>query len=123
MTIFWIGLAGAMGTLARFGIYHLMPPRPSHGFPWATLLANVLGCYFFGVVWILTERRVVFSEETRLIVLTGFMGAFTTYSTFAFETGQLLRDGHSWLALSNLAAQSIMGIGAVFLGFATARGM
>jgi len=123
MTIVWIGLAGALGTLTRFGLYPIMPPRSGDGFPWATLLANVLGCYLFGVVWMLAERKVAFSEDTKVIVLTGFMGAFTTYSTFAFETGQLLKDGYNGLALANLTAQTVLGIGALFLGIATARAM
>lgn len=121
--LLWIALAGAVGTLARYGIYQLVPKWTSDSFPWSTLVVNVLGCYLFGVVWILAERRLHITEETRLIVLTGFMGAFTTYSTYAFETGQMLRDGHWWSAFANLSAQTILGIGALFLGFATARTM
>jgi CrcB protein len=69
----------------------------------------------------MAEERLVISGETRAIVLTGFIGAFTTFSTFAFETGQLLRDAQWWSAVANLAAQNALGVVFLFLGFAVGR--
>lgn len=119
--LFWIALAGATGTLARYGLHQLIPRWNGHSFPWSTLFANVLGCFFFGWIWMWTERKLLDNTEIRLIVLTGFMGAFTTYSTFAFETGQMLRAGQLWLAFGNFSAQTVLGFSALFLGLAMGR--
>jgi len=82
---------------------------------------NLIGCFLFGLVFALAEERFVISSRLRIIFLTGFMGAFTTFSTFGFETAGMLRDGQWWPALSNLAAQNLGGIALVLLGFAVAR--
>ena len=71
------------------------------GFPRGTLVVNAAGCLLFGRVWCLGEERLVISGKTRLIILVGFLGSFTTFSSFAFETGQLLRDFQRWLAAGN----------------------
>lgn len=90
-------------------------------FPWGTLVVNGLGCFLFGIVWALAEERLVISGETRLILLTGFMGAFTTFSTFAFETGAFVRDSEWLLAVTNLIGQNVLGLALVFLGFTASR--
>jgi CrcB protein len=93
------------------------------GFPWGTLAVNTLGCFLFGVVWSLAEERLVISGETRLVVLIGFMGAFTTFSTYAFETGAMLRDAEWWLAAGNVLSQNLLGIAGFFLGGALGRSL
>ncbi len=85
----WLCFAGAAGTLARYGLAGLMQRLLGESFPWGTLTVNALGCFLFGVVWMLAEDRLVISGQTRFVILTGFMGAFTTFSTFAFETAAL----------------------------------
>src|SRR2546422_383232 len=104
-----LAFAGALGTLARYGLSGLAYRWWGESFPWGTLAVNLLGCFLFGLVWTLGEERLIISGETRLIVLTGFMGAFTTFSTFAFETTESLRDGEWWLAVANFAAQNVLG--------------
>ncbi|MBE7558083.1 fluoride efflux transporter CrcB [bacterium] len=116
-----IALAGAAGTLLRFALSGIVQRWAGAGFPWGTLAVNVLGCFLFGVVWMLAENRLVISGETRLIVLVGFMGAFTTFSTFAFETGELLRESEYLLAAGNVLVQNGLGIVALFLGWAIGR--
>lgn len=117
----WMALAGAMGTLSRYALSGLVQKFCGERFPWGTLTVNAIGCFLFGMIWALAEERLVISGETRFIVLTGFMGAFTTFSTFAFETGQLVRDSEWWLAAANLIGQNIAGLVCVFLGFAASR--
>jgi CrcB protein len=116
-----LALLGAVGTLARYGLQGLVQALTGQGFPWGTLAVNAIGCFLFGLVWCLAEERLVISGETRLIILVGFLGSFTTFSSFAFETGQLLRDSQWWLAAANVAASNVLGIVFLFLGFAAGR--
>ena len=119
--LLWIAASGAAGTLARFGLTGVVTRWTGDSFPYGTLAVNVLGCFFFGLVWMLADQRALIGGETRFIILTGFMGAFTTFSTFAFETGQLIRDAQ-WLAAGgNLLAQNVVGIAALLLGLAVGR--
>jgi CrcB protein len=69
----------------------------------------------------MAEERLIISGQTRAIVLIGFMGAFTTFSTYAFETGQLLRDSEWILAAGNFLGNNLLGLICVFLGFAAGR--
>ena len=118
-----IALAGSLGTLARYGLgglVHRLVPWP---FPWGTIAVNILGSFLFGLVWALAQERSMISAEARIIVLAGFMGAFTTFSTFMFETGELLRNSQWALAAGNLLLQNLLGLVAVFAGWALARAL
>jgi len=119
--LIWIGTAGALGTLARYGISGLIQRTLGFGFPWGTLLVNILGCFFFGLFWSLAEHRFTLGSEVRVIVLVGFLGSFTTFSSFAFETSQLLRDSQWLIAMGNLMAQNLIGIAIFFLGLFLGR--
>ena len=121
MKIGLLAIAGAVGTLARYWLNNFVYWLCGEGFPWWTLVVNVLGCFLFGLVWTLAEERALISGETRLIILTGFMGAFTTFSTYAFETSDRIRLGLWLSALGNFAAQNVLGIFGVFLGWAVGR--
>ncbi len=110
-----------MGTLARYslgGLVHRLVPWP---FPWGTITVNILGSFLFGLVWALAQERSLISGEARIIILAGFMGAFTTFSTFMFETGELLRNSQWALAAGNLVLQNLLGLAALFAGWALAR--
>ena len=82
---------------------------------------NVFGCFLFGLVWALSETRLGISPEVRIIVLTGFMGAFTTFSTFMFETHGLIADSQWVLALANVFGQTLVGFCGIVGGMALAR--
>jgi len=114
-------LAGAAGTLARYGLAGLVQKIGGPGFPWGTLAVNLLGCLFFGFIWSLAEDRFLISSATRMVLLIGFMGAFTTFSTFAFETTQMLRDAQWTVAAANLAAQNVAGIVFMIMGMKLGR--
>ncbi len=116
-----LAVAGTLGTLARYGLGGLVQRLHESAFPWGTLVVNALGCFLFGVVWALAEERLVISGETRLVLLVGFMGAFTTFSTYAFETSAMLRDAEWLLAASNLLAHNVLGIACFFVGVALGR--
>lgn len=116
-----IALAGALGTLCRYWISGWVSRQGEGSFPWGTLAVNVLGCFLFGLIWSLAEERFLISGQTRFIMLTGFMGALTTFSTFGFETQALLQDGQWTRALGNVAANNLLGLAAVWLGLNAAR--
>ncbi|MFQ5735782.1 MAG: fluoride efflux transporter FluC [Thermodesulfobacteriota bacterium] len=121
MKILLIALAGAVGTLARYWFSGLVQRASGGGFPWGTFAANMAGCLLFGFVWSLAEERMLISTGARSIVLVGFMGAFTTYSTYTFETAQFLRDSEWALAAGNIALQNTTGIVFLLLGLALGR--
>lgn len=116
-----LSIAGATGTLARYGMGELVSHLAGRKFPWSTLSINLLGSLLFGLVWTLADERKLISPQTGLVILTGFMGAFTTFSTFAFESSQLLSTGRWDLLLANLLAQNGLGLLAVFAGRALAQ--
>jgi fluoride exporter len=116
----WLALAGALGTLARFAISGFAQGLTKSDFPVGTLTVNALGCFCFGFIWALAEERMLISGETRFIILTGFMGAFTTFSTFAFETTSLMRDAEWLLTAANFLGHMLLGVililGGMFVG-------
>jgi len=116
-----LSVAGAVGTLARYGLSNLVQRFSPSEFPWGTLAVNALGCLAFGFVWSLAEERMLISGATRIVLLVGFMGAFTTFSTFAFETGQMLDDSQWLTAAANLLAQNVLGVVLVLVGMAVGR--
>ena len=120
--LLWIVLAGGAGTAARYGIVTLFGRfDAAASFPWAIFTANMVGCYLFGVAWQTAENKTFLNDQLRLAVLVGFMGAFTTFSTFAFDNAQLLKAGR-WGALAlNLALNNGVGLALVFAGFRTSR--
>lgn len=117
----WLALGGAAGALARYGVTQLALRYLGKQFGWGTLIANLLGCFLFGLIWSVTVNRGDRAREVGAIILTGFMGSFTTFSTFAFETTQYLQDGRWWSALLHLVGQNILGVLCVFLGVVLGR--
>ncbi len=116
-----IALAGGLGAITRYGLAGLVQKTTGSEFPWGTVAVNVLGCFLFGVLWSVMESRLSIPRETRTIILVGFMGSFTTFSTFAFETTRLLQDAEWLLATGNIALQNIAGIAVLLLGLAVGR--
>ncbi|MCE5327451.1 MAG: fluoride efflux transporter CrcB [Planctomycetaceae bacterium] len=119
--LIWLALAGAAGTLARYGLAGLVQRWAPASFPWGTLAVNVLGCFLFGLVWSLGTERMAVSAEVRTVILIGFMGAFTTFSSFAGETSRLMAEGQWLYAAGNILLQNVAGIAAMFLGYAAGR--
>lgn len=124
--LMWIAAGGALGALLRFGLsgaVQQIADRTSWTaeLPLGTWAVNMLGCMLFGVIWALAEERLVISGETRFWLLTGFVGSLTTFSTFAFETGELLRDSEWLLAAGNVLAHNGVGLVCVFVGIAIGR--
>ena len=121
--LLWLAVIGALGTLARYQLGGLVQRLYGGTFPLGTLVVNALGCFLFGLVWTLAEERLVISGEMRAIILIGFMGAFTTFSTYAYETSAMLRDAEWALAATNALTQNVLGVVAFFLGVALGRAL
>lgn len=113
--------AGALGTLARFALHGAVQRAAGGEFPYGTLAVNAAGSLAFGIIWSLAQERLAISEQTRTLLLVGFMGAFTTFSTFAFETGQFLRSSQWLMAGANILASNALAIGLFLAGVALGR--
>jgi fluoride exporter len=112
-----VGLGGFVGSVLRYLISGWVQDWTGRDdFPVGTLAVNVVGCLFIGLLSQLAESRQWFSDEFRALVFVGILGGFTTFSSFGNETLNLWRDRQVWLALVNIAAQLVLGLGAVWLG-------
>lgn len=111
-----VTLGGALGCAARFGAV-LALRSLSPGLPLATLFVNVAGSFAMGAIVAHVSGREGFSDVIRLALTTGFLGGFTTFSAFSIETLLLWREGSAGLALVNVAANLVLGIGACVFGY------
>ncbi len=94
MGFVWVAIGGAAGSCLRYWVSLVLGPfTVGHGFPWATLTANVLGSLGLGLVFVLGEDRSWFGADLRLLLGTGVMGGFTTYSAFNLESIGLMQNG------------------------------
>lgn len=116
-----IALGGAAGALGRWllatGVYRWL----GRDFPWGTLVVNVVGSFAMGVLVVLLVERLALGPAWRAGLLIGFLGAFTTFSTFALETVQLGTDGATARALGNVVASVVLCVLAVIAGMQLAR--
>ena len=119
--ILLIGVAGLLGTLARFGLSGLIARRFDETFPTGTLIVNVVGCFLAGFLFYLLQERFEVDAVWRTTVLVGFLGGFTTFSAFGLQTITLLRDGEVFLAATNIALSNVLGLLAVWLGYSLGR--
>lgn len=116
-----IGLAGAVGTLSRYGIGLWAGRTLGTSFPYSTLIVNVVGCFFIAFVSQLALSTTLISPTARLTLTTGLMGGLTTYSSFNFETTELLRVGAWASGLTNLGLTVVSCFVSGLLGLAAAR--
>ena len=111
-----LACAGAAGALSRYLLAGAINSLTGGPFPWGIFVTNVLGCFLFGLIWELGAVRGLFSEAVRTVLATGFVGAFTTFSTLVFDLYLLERLGQ-WLSLAaNLCGQLVLGFAALRLG-------
>ncbi len=122
LNLFFVGTGGFLGAVGRYllagAVYQLFP---NSTFPTGTAVVNILGCFLIGLLNGLFEVRQIFGPETRLFLLMGVLGGFTTFSTFGFETLALVKSGDFLSAAMNVLVQVILGLLAVFLGYSLLR--
>jgi CrcB protein len=115
-----IAAGGALGAPARYGVAQLIHVTPNT-FPWATFWTNITGSFALGLILILILERFPPTRYVRPFLATGFLGAYTTYSTFAVETDLLAKNGHVGIALIYANASLLAGFAAVWAGISIAR--
>ncbi len=114
--IFLAGIGGFIGSSLRYvatGYFQQVSRQAD--FPYGTLAVNLVGCFIIGFLSQLAESRGVFTAESRTFVFIGILGGFTTFSAFGNETMNLWREGQNALALANIAAHLVLGLGAVWI--------
>lgn len=114
----WLAVAsgGALGSMARFATSLLVGQWASGAFPWGTLAANVIGCFTMGLLASVLVGRSD-SAYVRAFLLTGFLGGYTTFSSFANETLHLARHDLPWLAVANVIGTVTATLVAVWIGY------
>lgn len=118
MRIALIALFGAVGTLLRYGIQLLLQVRTAETFPYGTLLVNLTGCFFLALLAQLTANRLMLSPDLRIAIAVGFFGGFTTFSSFGWETADMLERGE-WARASVYVSASV--VAGLFLSVAGIR--
>ena len=118
--ILTLGCAGGFGTISRYGLSHLLTTFAGPRYPWGTLVVNVVGCFLFGIfAELFTTEKL--DAGWKVIVLTGFLGGFTTFSAFAFELESLRGQGLHQMALLHFLGNNLLGLAAIIAGFYVAR--
>jgi CrcB protein len=116
INILLVGVGGGVGSILRYLCQKWINEAYQHNFPLATFLVNIFGCLLIGILYGLGEKGNILSPQTRLLLITGLCGGFTTFSTFAFENMNLLRVGDNFYFLLYALGSVVLGIAAVYIG-------
>jgi fluoride exporter len=118
-----IGFAGFVGTLGRYWLSGVIARRYGETFPLGTLTVNLLGCFLAGLLFYLMQERYLVNQNVRTIVLIGFLGGFTTFSSLGLQTFTLLQDNEIALAILNVVASNVAGLLLVWAGYTLAKAL
>lgn len=123
MRVVWIGVAGFLGAVSRYWLDGAVTRLFGAGFPWGTFVVNISGCFLIGLLTTVLTERLMPHPDLRVAVTIGFVGAYTTFSTFAFESLKQLQDGAVALAAANVVGSVVLGVAAAWLGVAAGRAL
>ena len=114
----WIYLiiGGIVGTVSRYGMAGMISEKMGAGFPWGTTAVNITGCFVIGFLDVIFEKKFLLSPNYRLLLMTGFCGAFTTFSTLMLETSNLLKENEFLYAFGNVMISFGIGFAVFKLG-------
>jgi CrcB protein len=121
MPIILIGLGGFAGAISRYLVDGFVTDRTGGDFPWGTLVINVSGSFVLGLLFAMTAERAILPAEIRGPLMIGFLGAYTTFSTYMLESWGLIESGSWGPALANLGGSLVLGLAAVAAGLAIGR--
>lgn len=116
-----IGFAGFVGTLSRYWMSGVIAKRYGETFPMGTLVVNLLGCFLVGLLFYLLEERFLVNQAVRSAILIGFLGGYTTFSSFGLQSFTLMQDGEFGLAVLNITASNVIGLLLVWAGYTLAK--
>lgn len=120
--ILMVGLGGFTGSICRFLVYEAsMALFKGSWLPIGTLTVNIVGCLLIGFLAGLSELKGIFSPEIRALVFIGFLGGFTTFSTFGYEVFAMIREGQITAPLINVGIHLVAGLTAVWIGFTLSK--
>ena len=119
--VVWISVGAVVGANLRYAVSHWAAKALSASLPWGTLIINVTGSFILGFILTWTTDRVLADPRWRAAVAVGFCGAYTTFSSYAFETLTFWQQGHRLLALGNLAANNLLALAGAVTGAVLAR--
>ncbi|MBI4007171.1 MAG: fluoride efflux transporter CrcB [Planctomycetes bacterium] len=117
----WIGLGGILGSIARFWLSWFVHQFLGTDFPYGTLLVNITGCFYAGFIGTMAEERYLFSSHTRMFLLIGVLGSFTTFSSFGYETLELFKEGSFLRASLNVGGNVFFCLSSIWLGSIASR--
>lgn len=115
-----IALGGALGALARYFFSNWITNKSSFIFPWGTFSVNVLGCFILGFIYVLGTEKLMINASIRTFLTVGFLGAFTTFSTFSLDTLKIMMSGEIKIAFLYMMGSVGVGLTAAYLGMVTA---
>jgi CrcB protein len=121
MKYLWVALGGALGSVARFAVGLWIYERMGTRFPYGTFVINISGCFIIGLALTVLDDRMGLPPQWRLAIPIGFVGAYTTFSTFEYETLRLAHNGQAALAMLYIVLSVVLGYAAVWLGTLTGR--
>lgn len=118
---FIIGIGGFIGAITRYALATWIGQQWGKSFPLGTFVINVSGSFLIGLLMTLLAEKFMVNPQWRLLLVVGFLGAYTTFSTFEFETGGLLKDGEIILATLNVVLSVFLGFVALKAGEVIAK--
>ena len=116
LTYVAVAVGGAAGAMTRYGLARVIDHRLGGAFPYGTLSVNLLGSLAIGILWALLDKQADVPVELKQLLTVGFLGAFTTFSTFSLDTMQLLQDAAYGKAMVNVLMNVVLCIAAAWLG-------